>query len=200
MTTSSSRSPLARRGLVAAGAVLGAGALIFGLVSLGGTSASTSDSMLGPSQSPTTTQQTKAKLDSIYSKGNYSVQLSVANNTTQTMTYIDDPAKSEVGGGHWGTRPVTLAPGTSMITTAYSDQLDGFSWQVVYQLDNGEYATVNLNSGELTNKKPHNISVEVGTGWDDGGITTPDLTYTADTSNSNGAHSWVDVSFKPATN
>jgi hypothetical protein len=195
MTTSTSRSPFIRRSLTIAGSALGAGALVIALAALGGTPANSADSIAAPSPSSTVTQQPQL---GIYDKGTFSVQLAVYNNTTQTMIYDADPSISTVGGGHWATRPVTLAPGASMITTAYSDQPDGFSWQVVWQQDNGDYSTVNLDSAELTNENPHNISVITGTGWQSDGVKTPDLAYTADVSNSGGAHSWVTVSFKPA--
>jgi hypothetical protein len=129
----------------------------------------------------------------IYSGGSYSVQLAVTNNTGQNMTwYGGDPSN-----GHWNERPTTtISNQGSDIMTAYTDQVGGFTWDLKWQLDNGDYVCVELNSAELTNDSPRDISGYVATGLDDfGNCGAPDPAYGGDTSNSGGAHSWVDFTF-----
>ncbi|WP_433159447.1 hypothetical protein [Kribbella sp. CA-247076] len=129
----------------------------------------------------------------IYTGGAYSVQLSVSNNTGQTMTWYG----GNLSNGHWNERPTgTITDQTADTMTAYTDQLGGFTWNLMWKLDNGEFACVSLSSGELTNDQPHNISGYIAKNLDEfGNCGDVDPAYGGSTSNSGGAHSWVDLDF-----
>lgn len=129
----------------------------------------------------------------IYSGGDYSVQLAVANNTGQTMTYYG----GSVSSGHWNERPTTtISDQTSDTMTAYTDQLGGFTWNMTWKLDNGDYACVELNSAELTNDSPRDISGYIAKDLDSlGNCGDVDPAFGGTSQNSGGAHSWVDFNF-----
>jgi hypothetical protein len=129
----------------------------------------------------------------IYTGGAYSVQLAVSNNTGQTMTWYG----GNLSNGHWNERPTsTITDQTADTMTAYTDQLGGFTWNLMWKLDNGDYACVELNSGDLTNDEPHDISGYIAKNLDSlGQCGDVDPTYGGTTENSGGAHSWVDIDF-----
>jgi hypothetical protein len=129
----------------------------------------------------------------IYTGGAYSVQLAVANNTGQNMTYIGGTAS----GGHWNVRPTTtISDQTSDTITAYTDQPSGFTWNTMWQLGNGDYACIELNSADLGNDSPHDISGYIAKDLDSSGdCGDVDPTFGGTSQNSGGAHSWVDFDF-----
>jgi hypothetical protein len=125
----------------------------------------------------------------IYDSGNYSVQLTINNGTGHTLTYMN----ASVSNGHWGTRPTTtIGDQGSNELTAYTDQLSGFTWNLQWSLDNGDYLCVELNSAQLTNDDPHDIGGYIAKNLDSfGDCGDPDPAFGGNESNSGGAHSWV---------
>ncbi len=54
--------------------------------------------------------------------------------------------------------------------TAYTDQPSGFTWNLVWAMDNGDYACVELNSGQTGNSDPHDIGGYIAKNLDGGPV------------------------------
>ncbi len=79
-----------------------------------------------------------------YSKGAFSIQMTITNSTSQVWTF--DSKDSFVSGfGHWGQRsPQTVSPGQEVTVTGYTDSPTdslGFVVMVTYTIPDGHYAT-----------------------------------------------------------
>jgi hypothetical protein len=95
------------------------------------------------------TQATSAVAGSVrilksYSKGAFSIQMTITNSTNQVWTF--DSKDSFVSGfGHWGERsPQTVSPGQEVTVTGYTDSPTdslGFVIMVTYTIPDGHYAT-----------------------------------------------------------
>ena len=72
-----------------------------------------------------------------YSHGLYSDEMTMVNNTGQTLTFYNNDTDSWVSSpGHWAQRPPqTLAPGQSAVVSGYSD-FAGLTIQVAFQVAN----------------------------------------------------------------
>jgi septal ring-binding cell division protein DamX len=79
-----------------------------------------------------------------YSKGAFSIQMTITNSTNQVWTF--DSKDSFVSSfGHWGQRsPQTVSPGQDVTVTGYTDSPTdslGFVIMVTYTIPDGHYAT-----------------------------------------------------------
>jgi hypothetical protein len=129
----------------------------------------------------------------IYSKGAFSIQLTVHNDTDQTMT-LDFGKTTHASGAHWGQQAaLTLAARASETVTAYSNDPTGMSMQVVYTLPDGEYAAAMAQDLWVSDNVEHD---GVGTGWDSTNhwYQTADPAYRFDVgTHSGGNHIWADA-------
>jgi hypothetical protein len=80
-----------------------------------------------------------------YSHGLYSDEMTMVNNTGQTLTFYNNDTDSWVSSpGHWAQRPPqTLAPGQSAVVSGYSD-FAGLTIQVAFQVANTQEYVVFL--------------------------------------------------------
>ncbi|MTD15096.1 hypothetical protein GIS00_14225 [Nakamurella sp. YIM 132087] len=90
----------------------------------------------------------QAACTSNYHAGAQSVDLTIQNNTGQTITLVGAHT-TDGGDGHWGARPqATLAPGACEELTGYSDDpLSDYYITATYQLPDGTYLPFSAASG-----------------------------------------------------